>query len=63
MNICIIGAGHVGLVSAACFAELGNQVICLDNDKARIANIKKHIMPFYEPGMKELVVKNMKEKS
>lgn len=46
MNICIIGAGHVGLVTAACFAELGNQVICMDNDQARILALKKNIMPF-----------------
>jgi len=62
MSICIVGAGHVGLVTAACFAELGNKVICVDNDKARIAGLKKSIMPFYEPGLKEMVVKNMKEK-
>ncbi|MFH1045718.1 MAG: UDP-glucose/GDP-mannose dehydrogenase family protein [Candidatus Omnitrophota bacterium] len=62
MNICIIGAGHVGLVTAACFAELGNQVICMDNDQARILALKKNIMPFYEPGMKEMVVKNVKER-
>jgi len=62
MNICIIGAGHVGLVSAACFAELGNQVICMDNDKSRIVALKKSIMPFYEPGLKEIVTKNVKGK-
>ncbi|MBN3038318.1 MAG: UDP-glucose/GDP-mannose dehydrogenase family protein [Candidatus Omnitrophica bacterium] len=62
MDICVIGAGHVGLVTAACFAELGNQVICIDSNKARIADIKQSIMPFYEPGMKEMVVKNVQKK-
>ncbi|MCQ9208580.1 MAG: UDP-glucose/GDP-mannose dehydrogenase family protein, partial [Omnitrophica bacterium] len=62
MNICIVGAGHVGLVSGACFAELGNKVICVDNDKSRVAGLKKSIMPFYEPGLKEMVIKNVKGK-
>jgi UDPglucose 6-dehydrogenase len=62
VNICIIGAGHVGLVTGACFAELGNQVICVDNDKAKIANLTKSIMPFYEPGLQEIVVKNVQKK-
>ncbi|MBN2097263.1 MAG: UDP-glucose/GDP-mannose dehydrogenase family protein [Candidatus Omnitrophica bacterium] len=62
MNICIVGAGHVGLVSAACFAELGNQVICIDNNSPRIAGLKKSVMPFYEPGLEELVRRNAKKK-
>ena len=62
MEICIVGAGHVGLVTAACFAELGNQVICVDNDSAKIAGLKNSIMPFYEPGLKEIVLKNVKQK-
>ncbi|MFH1244852.1 MAG: 2-dehydropantoate 2-reductase N-terminal domain-containing protein, partial [Candidatus Omnitrophota bacterium] len=61
MDICIVGAGHVGLVTGACFAELGNQVICVDNNKNRIADLKKSIMPFYEPGMEEMVVRNVQE--
>lgn len=62
MDICIIGAGHVGLVTGACFAELGNQVICIDNNRSKIAELKKSIMPFYEPGLKEMVAQNVKEK-
>ena len=62
MKICVVGAGHVGLVSGACFAELGNQVICMDNDKSRIVALKKSIMPFYEPGLKEIVSQNVKKK-
>ncbi len=62
MEICIIGAGHVGLVTAACFAELGHQVICVDRDKSRISGLLKKKMPFYEPGLKELVVRNLANK-
>ncbi len=62
MNICIVGAGHVGLVSGACFAELGNQTICVDKNSSRIADLKKSIMPFYEPGLEEIVVRNVKER-
>jgi UDPglucose 6-dehydrogenase len=59
-NICVVGAGHVGLVAAAGFADLGHKVICVDNNKARIAALKKNIMPFYEPDMEGLVKKNFK---
>lgn len=54
-NIGIIGAGHVGLTTAACFSKLGNKVICCDNDKEKIEKIKNLIMPFYEPGLEEIV--------
>ena len=57
-NICIIGSGYVGLVTGACFAELGNKVICVDNDVKKIKMLKKNILPFYEPGLKELINKN-----
>jgi len=57
-NICVIGTGYVGLVTGTCLAELGNQVICLDIDKTRIANLHSNIMPIYEPGLKQLVEHN-----
>jgi UDPglucose 6-dehydrogenase len=59
-NICVIGTGYVGLVTGTCFADLGNQVICLDVDNERIANLKQGIMPIYEPGLEQLVAHNVK---
>ena len=61
MNISIVGAGHVGLVTGACFAEIGNQVICVDNDEKKIDTLKKGKMPIYEPHLGELVKKNVDE--
>jgi len=57
-NICIIGSGHVGLVTGACLAELGNKVICVDNDARKIECLKEGELPFYEPGLEELVHRN-----
>ncbi|WP_199618161.1 UDP-glucose dehydrogenase family protein [Paenibacillus alkalitolerans] len=59
MNIAVIGTGYVGLVSGICYAELGHQVICVDNDPAKIATLQNGGVPIYEPGLQELSVKNM----
>lgn len=61
-NICVIGTGYVGLVTGTCLAEVGNKVICVDNDEEKIKKLKKNISPIYETGLEELIKKNTKKK-
>jgi UDPglucose 6-dehydrogenase len=58
-RVCVLGTGYVGLVTGACFAELGNNVICVDTDNHKIELLRKGQVPFYEPGLAELVLRNV----
>ena len=61
MHISVIGTGYVGLVTGACFAEFGIDAVCMDMDAARIERLEKGDVPFYEPGLSELVAKGVRE--
>jgi len=61
MNICVVGVGYVGLVTGTCFAEFGLRVSCVAKDKSKINQLNQGKVPIYEPGLSELVGKNLKE--
>ncbi len=60
MNVCVVGTGYVGLVTGACFAEFGVQVVCADKDEAKIAALRKGEIPIYEPGLQDIVERNLR---
>ena len=62
MRLCMIGPGYVGLVSGVCFADIGNQVVCVDKDKNKIQKLNSGTSPIYEPGLDELIQKNFTAK-
>src|SRR5947209_4635968 len=59
MNICVIGTGYVGLVTGCVFSDLGNDVVCVDNNPDKIAMLQRGEMPIYEPGLEEMVRRNV----
>ena len=61
MKISCMGCGYVGLVTGTCLSDLGNEVICYDIDKSKISKLKRKIMPIYEPGLKDMFDRNVKE--
>ncbi|OAD45675.1 UDP-glucose dehydrogenase family protein [Polaribacter atrinae] len=63
MNITVVGSGYVGLVSGTCFSEMGNKVTCVDIDQKKIQKLKEGVLPIFEPGLEQMVLKNVKNKN
>src|SRR5258705_3489780 len=61
MKLCVVGTGYVGLVAGTCFAESGNDVVCVDNVAAKIDALRQGQVPIYEPGLEELIRRNVAE--
>ncbi len=61
MNIAVVGTGYVGLVAGSCFAESGNDVVCVDNNAEKVASLQKGVIPIYEPGLSDLVERNVRD--
>ena len=61
MKLAMVGTGYVGLVTGTCFAEMGNDVICVDVDEEKVKKLREGVIPIYEPGLKDLVLRNRSE--